>query len=150
MGETLDEMLVRVREERDAKRAAEEAERDRVRAIIASFWDGELPAFDHGAYQVLDVEHVKAWRKRNNVDRPSHYGALIQELTTTVLVLYAKLAEAEAARDRAYRFVRQHPSLPDHACARCVPDGEIVIDGFVCVQHLAADAANERAGDDDE
>lgn len=95
-GETLDAMIARVRGEHEARMVAEEAERARVRAIIASFWDGELPPFDNGAYQVLDVDHVKACRKRNNVERPTHYGALIQELTTTALVLYATLRERDA------------------------------------------------------
>lgn len=120
MSEKLDEMLDRHRAERDAKRAAEEAERDRVRAIVASFWDGDLPAFDHGAYQVLDVEHVKAWRKKNNVDRPSHYGALIQELTTTVLVLYASLATAGAEVDRLRAHVERLSHL--RALARWAVD----------------------------
>ena len=59
-----------------------------VKERVLSQWDS-IPSFEHGAYQVLSVEDVRRLRERNNVDRPSRYGATIQELTTTALFLYS-------------------------------------------------------------
>lgn len=40
----------------------------------------------------------------------------------------------------AYRWIVQHPTLGaiDHACAECVPGGDMVVAGFRCVPHRAA------------
>jgi hypothetical protein len=41
-------------------------------------------------------------------------------------------------------IVQRGPGLPDHACAECVPGGELVKAGFQCVYHEAL-AATETA-----
>lgn len=41
-------------------------------------------------------------------------------------------------RDRLATYLAKHrPALPDHACAQCVPDGEIVVEDFECCYHMA-------------
>lgn len=41
-------------------------------------------------------------------------------------------------------IVQRGPGLPDHACAECVPGGELVKAGFQCVYHEALAAAGAQ------
>jgi hypothetical protein len=61
----------------------------------------------------------------------------------------AELVPDELAR--AYRYILAHaPPVEDHACAQCVPGGEMVREDFVCLRHraLAHVGAAERASKD--
>lgn len=84
--------------------------------------DPEEEAFD------LSAEAVELWNKR----------ALEPGSLTDSRVLGLHMAQ----------WILAHPSgMRDHACARCVPGGELVQPGFVCAQHVAADlvAASEKS-----
>jgi len=49
-------------------------------------------------------------------------------------------------RDQLARWiVRMGPTITDHACAQCVPGGEIVHEGFQCTYHLALDIDRTRS-----
>lgn len=58
--------------------------------------------------------------------------------------------EVEALRkdaDKMARYIVNHGrDLPDHACAQCVPHGDMLIAGFVCGYHRATviDAARKE------
>jgi len=78
--------------------------------------------------------------------------------TATKVIDAIPIIEAEAAQpidvDRWVKWVievsgvdRLDSLIYDHACAECVPDGPIVIAGFVCVPHAAA---RLRASDTDQ
>lgn len=56
--------------------------------------------------------------------------------------LRARVRELEAERLKLAKHVARaasvHPErVHDHACAECIPDGEIIISGFRCAVHLA-------------
>lgn len=41
-------------------------------------------------------------------------------------------------RERMAKWISKNkPALPDHACAQCVPGGDIVVEDFECVYHMA-------------
>lgn len=65
--------------------------------------------------------------------------------------LYAELRREPVADatelGRAQRRILQEPHRKDHACSQCVPDGEIVQPGFVCVYHVALAAAAKSPAD---
>lgn len=51
----------------------------------------------------------------------------------------------EADLVQAYRYIARTSKVPawppriyDHACAACDPDGDMAVEGFVCVPHRAA------------
>ena len=66
---------------------------------------------------------------------------IAQESSNAVM---AELIESLAAADR---WILRHDSgvyrVIDHACAKCVPDGPIVMQGFECAWH----AATRRKGE---
>jgi len=84
----------------------------------------------------------------------AHY---VEEADARVLEaqgLRARVAELEAALRSANRWIvmcardqetvieldgteRRQPRIWDHACAECIPDGELVIAGFRCAVHAA-------------
>lgn len=74
---------------------------------------------------------------------------ILDSLQCTIEALDAATTERDRLSDRlddAYRFILQHAdkmTVTDHACAQCVPRGEIVVPGFVCVRHLAEARARE-------
>lgn len=62
------------------------------------------------------------------------------EKYNAVLALMLELETAREAMSDAYRWIaREHGSKPvrDHACAECVPGGDMVIAGFACTPHRA-------------
>lgn len=71
-------------------RELEAKPREEVRARVLAHWDYP-PGWEHGSYTVITPEHIMRIRERNNVERPSFYGATIQELTSTCLFLYSVL-----------------------------------------------------------
>jgi len=49
-----------------------------------------------------------------------------------------RLSDARVLALHLAKWIADHPStMPDHACAQCVPGGDITIPGFVCGQHVA-------------
>ena len=49
-----------------------------------------------------------------------------------------RLSDARVLALYLAKWIADHPStMPDHACAQCVPGGDITIPGFVCGQHVA-------------
>lgn len=77
-------------------RELEKRPHEEVKARVLAHWDYPL-GWEHGAYVALPVEEVMAIRKRNNVERPSFYGARIQDLTSTALFLYSVLNDPAPA-----------------------------------------------------
>ena len=49
----------------------------------------------------------------------------------------ARVSELEGVLTKLERQTRDHDFLPDHACAECVPTGEIIVPGFQCGRHAA-------------
>ena len=45
--------------------------------------------------------------------------------------------DARALALHMAEWIVQQPSGLDHACSRCLPDGEIVVPGFMCARHVA-------------
>lgn len=43
---------------------------------------------------------------------------------------------------RLKEFLENH-APEDHACAKCIPNGKIVIEGFLCVKHLLDSLENK-------
>jgi hypothetical protein len=83
-------------------------------------------------------------------------GILAHERTAVVAALRAALSEI--ATPMLETFDGPAPAIlvtaqqamrcikpDDHACARCVPHSEILIDGFVCAYHRAEDALKNAA-----
>jgi hypothetical protein len=87
----------------------------------------------------------------------AHYTTAINGLNAHAQLAYLLLRiAAEARRDALEEASSQLGCLSrwivsrdhgpaDHACARCVPDGPIVIAGFVCARHLAHDIQSALA-----
>jgi hypothetical protein len=70
---------------------------DRYSAIqedITKAMEGMLD-WEHGPYVVLDEGDVCRHRAKNNLDRPTFYGATIGALTCTCLYLYRRIDELE-------------------------------------------------------
>lgn len=75
--------------------------------------------------------------------------ARIDRVRLAMLALDGEQADAKSARDalvealeKLSRQVERHVEscrvwLPDHACAECVPGGEILVPGFRCGRHAA-------------
>ena len=64
----------------------------------------------------------------------------VADLRTQLAAMTARAEAAEQDRDALAQQVRQDAPRTkhvDHACAQCVPGGEIVANGFECVTHLA-------------
>ena len=57
--------------------------------------------------------------------------------------LIDRLREELAA---AEKWMLKHPApqSPDHACRHCVPHSDILVDGFVCAYHRAANRARNE------
>ena len=91
----LDEMLRVHKAEREAEQAREAERAARNKAAVVAVL-GSL-GFEQPGYHLLDVGDLRAIRSRNNVDRPSNYGAAIDDLTTTCAVLYYERARAALA-----------------------------------------------------
>lgn len=53
-------------------------------------------------------------------------------------------AEREKAERIALGLLRLHTPVCDHACAQCIPGGEIVIPSFVCAYHEALALRSDR------
>lgn len=44
----------------------------------------------------------------------------------------------------AKKLIQSYDGMPDHACARCVGEGDLVKSGWQCAYHDAVDIAGER------
>lgn len=93
-------MLEEDRARREAERAEEDARRADARTRIEQLFGSEgLPGFEQGRYFVLDIEELKRLRERNNVERPSGFGFLIDDLLTTALYQHSQIEETTSERD---------------------------------------------------
>lgn len=89
--------LRRFNDERRQQVQAEADARAEVKRAVAPMY-GEL-GFEEPRYYVLTKDRLCDERRRNNVDRPTGYGALIDDLLTTAAyhLLRAEKLEAELA-----------------------------------------------------
>jgi ribosomal protein S27AE len=83
------------------------------------------------------------------IECPKRLRAEVDALAARVRGLEGFVREARSVAVRLLRHIdHEDVRVNDHACARCVPGGEMVIDGFVCDQHQAEDWARALlAGD---
>jgi len=58
----------------------------------------------------------------------------------------AKLADRDATIQKLAKWIRNNgPGVIDHACAECLPHGEILVEGFRCARHVALALAADPA-----
>ena len=88
--------------------------------------------------RAMEEKCEKALRRVNELEREN---AKLKASYNEHLMRLA--GEKNALRDAlqdAYKYVLQIDStilLPDHACAQCVPNSELIKQGYVCVYHKA-------------
>lgn len=85
-----------------------------------------------------DAYHATLLEAADEIGELKRHIADVEKAHLGTIQRAAKLDGVDDALARAHKYIRyQPPGLPDHACAQCVPGGDIVIDGFVCAWHEA-------------
>ncbi len=98
-------MLAATARIRQCERDLEELEKRTVADVMREFFGDEN--WDQKRYFVLTDEQLRKARARNNVYRPSFFGALIHDLLTTAAFHRIAVTRAESERDEAIAQAQQ-------------------------------------------
>lgn len=166
MQHDIDRMLESVRLEHDACNKAEEE-----LAAIKEAAGKELPAEPHGlhirtgvvsmdyftvqnytiALRSCAISQIASLKAQNTAffNTAELYQTEAGELKSQLSARDAELAAKSEEVVQAQRWILNRcVGLPDHACAQCVPHSDMLVSGFVCAYHQAADTARLSTGKD--
>jgi chromosome segregation ATPase len=138
------EVAKRARNAVEARERAAVEEGQRLAAEVANLRD-EVASWRKGtedANRISQRERAAADAARADADTLRHVAETVSKRAHE---LAAKLASAQSwilsAAEKRERRAKPLPVVFDHACAECIPHGELVKPGFRCAVHEARAAA---------
>jgi len=73
-----------------------------------------------------------------NAKRINEIAEMVRRTIAAQSVAAKSLEDSRVLSLQMAKWIVSHkPTAPDHACARCIPDGDVVVPGFVCGYHIA-------------